>query len=190
MKASIFLTQKKEEVQAIIDTLEQNFSQLPLESMNWQESPKKWSVAQCFEHLNIYCDYYFKVMKDLMDSSPKTKGGDYDCQSSWLGRKSIESVDPKNKKKIKTMGRFNPKLPEIRENGIQVFLEYQQKFLGLLKEAEQVNINKIKVPIEFFKLLKLRLGDCIEFMVAHQQRHMQQALNVLTLQRTAREAKV
>lgn len=182
MKAVAFLSQKEEAIQLIKNSIENNFIQLPLDVLNWQPTPEKWSIAQCFEHLNIYCDYYLKAMKDLINkNSIVVKDVNYAYQSSWLGRKSIESVYPSNSKKMKTMKRFNPTLLKVRKNGLQVFLAYQNQFLELLEQANHININKIKVPIEFFKLLKLRMGDCIEFMVAHQQRHLQQALNILTL---------
>lgn len=181
MKATIFLSEKKKQIQTIKETVIKDFEQLPLAIINWQPTPEKWSIAQCLEHLNIYCDYYITTMKDLMGKNKTVvKDANYAYQSSWLGKKSIESVHPNNKKQQKTLKRFNPPLPKVRANAIQVFLEYQEQFLTLLAEAEGININKVKVPVEFFKLLKLRLGDCIEFMVVHQQRHLQQALKVLT----------
>ena len=45
--------------------------------------------------------------------------------------------------------------------------------------SEKVNIRKVKIPISISKIIRLRLGDALLFVVYHNERHVQQALNVL-----------
>jgi hypothetical protein len=56
------------------------------------------------------------------------------------------------------------------------FAHHQHQLLELLTQAHRADLNRKAVPIEFFKLLKMRLGETFEFVVLHEQRHVQQAL--------------
>jgi hypothetical protein len=58
---------------------------------------------------------------------------------------------------------------------VSEFLDQQEKLLQYLKQARNYNINKIKIPISIAKFIKLNLGDVFQFIVAHDERHIQQA---------------
>jgi hypothetical protein len=54
-------------------------------------------------------------------------------------------------------------------------LQQQRTTLELLERAQRVNLEAIRVPISITSLVQLRLGDCLRFVVVHNQRHVQQA---------------
>jgi hypothetical protein len=58
------------------------------------------------------------------------------------------------------------------------FRQHQEQLLQLLARAAHADLNRKAVPVEFFKLLKMRTGEAFEFVLVHEQRHMQQALRV------------
>jgi hypothetical protein len=179
MKSTELLQEIKTATLAIIKTVEENFVPLSSEALNQKPSPQKWSVAECLEHLNYYSDYYNKATKTAIEQAQKKQWKNVPAfTSSWLGKKSIESVDPKNTKPSKTPKALNPTSSNVRPDVVDRFLAAQKEFLTLIETAENININKAKVRIEVFKLLKLRLGDLFLFMVAHNQRHCNQALRV------------
>jgi hypothetical protein len=45
--------------------------------------------------------------------------------------------------------------------------------------SSTVNIRKVKIPISISKIIRFRLGDALLYVVYHNQRHFQQALNIL-----------
>ena len=67
---------------------------------------------------------------------------------------------------------------KIEGDVLKTFFDNQTKLVFLLEEAQNVNLNKLKIPVEFFKLLKINLGDCFQFLIAHEQRHVNQAIKV------------
>jgi hypothetical protein len=81
-------------------------------------------------------------------------------------------------KKHKTVKHMNPNNSQLTRATIEEFLQHQQELLQLLHDAGKANLSEKAVPVEFFKLLKLRIGEALEFVVAHQERHVQQALRV------------
>jgi hypothetical protein len=46
--------------------------------------------------------------------------------------------------------------------------------MQLLGKAQQVNINRIRIPVSITPLLKLKMGDVFGFIIAHHQRHFVQ----------------
>lgn len=59
------------------------------------------------------------------------------------------------------------------------FAEHQDKLINLLTLAGSRNITKIHVPLSLTRMVKLRLGDALRFLIAHEQRHLIQARNTL-----------
>jgi uncharacterized damage-inducible protein DinB len=59
------------------------------------------------------------------------------------------------------------------------FEQHENELIRLLDMAQHVNLEEVRVPITITKLIKLKLGDTFRFLVAHQQRHMIQARNML-----------
>jgi hypothetical protein len=43
-----------------------------------------------------------------------------------------------------------------------------------------VNLRKVKIPISISKIVRLKLGDALLFVVYHNERHMYQALSILS----------
>jgi hypothetical protein len=154
-----------------------SFVPMDISLLNHKPAPDSWSILECLEHLNRYSRYYNPVLaKVIADNSD----GNYlhTISYSWLGKKSLDVVRPDNGKKNKTVHHMNPNNSQLGRQTIEEFLDHQTELLQLLNKAKGTNLNKKAVPIEFFKLLKLRIGETLEFMVLHQERHVQQATRV------------
>ena len=145
--------------------------------LNFKPDADKWSVLQCVEHLNRYSEYYLKTIENKL-SKAKEKGAE-EVKYSWFGRMSIKSIHPDNRKKSKTLARLNPAASEVNRGILQDFITHQKTLLTLMDKAEKHSLNSIKIPADVFKLLKLRLGECFEFLIVHQQRHILQMKELL-----------
>jgi len=165
-------------VKDIIDIVETDFATYSPRELNWKPTPEKWSAAECLEHLNIYSRYYNPAMKKaIQEKNHLIFTANF--KSAWFGDFSVKSVHPDNAKKQKTLKRLNPIHSELPPTVLENFLSHQQQLRKIISKSRTVNLYKIKIPAEVAKLLKLRLGDCLRFIVAHEQRHIQQAKNVL-----------
>jgi uncharacterized damage-inducible protein DinB len=170
-----------------LDVLKKKFMHLSNEQKNWKPSEYAWNVQEIFAHLNQYATFYhdaflnrinktrFKEPKELYQSSPLGR-------SAW---NSMKLGNAKNvKRKFKAARNYNPTFEAslVHENDIQLFENGQKDLLEIIDKANNVNIRKVKVPISMSKIIKLRLGDALLFVVYHNERHVQQALNVLSHQ--------
>lgn len=146
-----------------------------------------WSIAQCFEHLNSYGQYYLpQIEKGIKQNHQKPASDTF--KSSWLGRYFTKMMSPSNTKKYKA---FKGHIPSFDLNAHIVMAEFinqQETLLRYLKEAGKVDLNAIRIPISIGKFIKLKLGDVFQFIIAHDERHIQQANSVLEAIKTYEKA--
>ena len=177
MNAMTTLEQLQQTAASLHQTVLTEFAALDLGNLNYKPAPDSWSILECLEHLNRYSRYYHPALANAIAAN---SNGTYQqtIRYSWLGKKSLDMVQPQNTKKHKTVKHMNPNNSTLGRDTIEAFLQHHAELLSLLASAKHANLNKKAVPVEFFRLLKLRIGETLEFVVLHQQRHLQQALRV------------
>src|SRR3569833_1083856 len=63
---------------------------------------------------------------------------------------------------------------------VEQFLQHCDALDDILRHVFTKDLQKIRVPLSFSKLLRLRLGDHLRFMIAHNERHLLQAHRVMS----------
>ncbi|WP_064197033.1 MULTISPECIES: DinB family protein [Emticicia] len=157
----------------------EKFQNLSEESLLMPSSSRGWSIAQCLEHLNTYGVYYLPLFEKCLAESKEESSQEF-LKSTWLGKLSIDSMNPeKGKRKFKAMKGYIPSQNLEADRVVAEFINQQERLLLILREAAKKNIQRIKIPISIAKFLKLNLGDALQFLIIHNERHMQQALRNL-----------
>ncbi|WP_181306687.1 DinB family protein [Rufibacter sp. XAAS-G3-1] len=175
MDTATFLPQLHQQAQIQKDIICSEFMELPLATLNFKPHATGWSILECVEHLNRYSRFYLPHCERTL-ASTSTPPTLQPVRYSWLGKKSLDLVNPSSTKKHKTLKHMNPHNSQLTPNVLDEFQQHQETLLRLLNTATTADLNKKSVPVEFLKLLKMRLGEALEFLVLHQQRHLQQAL--------------
>ncbi|HET9504636.1 MAG TPA: DinB family protein [Hymenobacter sp.] len=179
MNPDSFLTALARAVAEVRATAHAEFAPLPPALLNQRPAPASWSILECLEHLNRYSRYYHAALTKALAAPRATTAGPLaEVGYSWLGRKSVELMRPANAKKQTTLKHMNPLGSRLGPAVLAEFDQHQARLLELLAAAHRADLNRKAVPVEFFRLLKLRLGEALEFVVVHQQRHVQQAQRV------------
>ncbi len=143
-----------------------------------------WSIAECLYHLNTYGNYYLPLFENGLQNSPNNPNANI-IKSSWLGRKCIESMNPETgKKKHKAFKAYIPPIDLDAKATVSAFINQQERMLKILATARTKDIQQIKIPISIAKFLKLNLGDALQFLIVHNERHVQQANRNLVLKKT------
>lgn len=154
------------------------FRQHPLDDLNWRNNPTRWSVLECIEHLNMYGDYYLPVIeREIVRNSSPAKA---EYKPGLLGNYFANMMLPgERSRKIKTLKDKDPIGSTLDKKTLNRFLVQQEKTLELLEKGKTVNLNRIKIPISIATWIKLNLGDTFRVIIYHNQRHIEQARNVL-----------
>jgi len=157
-----------------INVVVQQFQNLSDERLNRAGENGGWSIAQNLEHLNMYFDYYIPaVRKALANTAPDIDATQF--RSGWLGKYFSDSMDYRNQKKVKAFKDYIPNKQLDSAKVVQTFIENEEAFLKLVREASSYNLTKIRVAISLTKWISMRLGDVFQFVILHNERHIVQA---------------
>lgn len=177
MTSHDLLVKLRRDVLSIIDAAK-DFESLAESDLNWKEHQAKWSILECLEHLNRYSHYYNVEIKKAIARAVTLSHNQHQAKSTWMGRKFIAMMHPDNTTKHKTFARMNPTAGSLKKEVIVRFLGNQQELLDILELASKIDLNKASIPVEFFKILRINLGDALQFVIVHEQRHLKQAAAV------------
>lgn len=168
-----------------IDLVQKKCVHLGDNQLQWRAKQGSWSISEVLSHLNSYSSYYHNSFKERI-SKTKFKSIKENFVSSPLGKsawKSMKLGRANNvKRKFKAPKNYNPSNnPElIGEDPVNLFLEEQNDLLHILESAKSVNLKKVKIKISISKIVRLRLGDALMFVIYHNERHIQQIKNILS----------
>ncbi|MGG9971702.1 DinB family protein [Ferruginibacter sp. SUN002] len=152
------------------------FKSLSDSALNFRRAENEWSALECFEHLNLYGDFYLpEIEKQLLNNKPNSNN--FIFKSGILGNFFANSMKVTNGKvnKMKTPRDKNPINSQLSVTTIDRLLKQLEKLKTLLLQARTINLTKAKTSISLSKLIKLRLGDTFRFIVYHNERHILQA---------------
>ena len=186
MQSIEFLNFLKEETQRIIETVKSEFQNLNPELFNTKPSDEKWSIAECLQHLNLTLDIYIPQMMEIIKQKEKFGNQKEYFKHSFIGKMAVKSMEPKPDKsitfKMKTFNKLSPKLSKSDKNEIlDIFLNFQESILNVIDGLHKMSLIKPKIVTAAGPILKMNIGDALHFMVAHNQRHILQAQNVLQI---------
>jgi len=167
-----------------LDLIKKKFTSLSENQLNWRPNAQTWSCLEIFAHLNGYASFYHAAFNKKIEITRfRTPSAQF--SSSPLGRSAWQSMKLGKEKNIKRRFNapkdYNPTVTPslVNETTLLDFQNHQKELLNILEKSVAVNLRKVKVPISISKIVRLRLGDAFLFVAYHNERHMQQALNLL-----------
>ena len=169
--------------QANIAIVKNTVKSMSSSQLNWKVSKNTWNINEILAHLNEYSNHYHNTFTHKIENT-RFKSSKEGFISSPLGKaawKAMKLGNAKNiKRKFKSPKECNPILsPNIlKGNQINNFLNQQKKLLSIIDKCTTVNLRRIKIPTSRSKVVRLRLGDALLFIVYHNERHIQQITNI------------
>ena len=191
MKHTNGTMEKAQHLAALAQSTEQH---LQLAIGQWQMTPHtrfaripaagSWSANQCLQHLNSYARYYLpRLEAAFRQAAPQSAGAPF--RPGWLGGWFTRMMQPdattgKPAKPMQAPAAHRPDSIAPSHEVIGEFIDHLEHLLQLLATAEKVNITRTRIPISIAPFIRLQAGDILAFLVAHHERHVQQALRALT----------
>lgn len=184
MTSTELLDEVKQVTTKNIKVLRERLLNLTDEQRKWRKDPSSWNINEIFAHLNEYAAYYHKAFARKIERT-RFRTPRENFISSPLGRSAWKSMKLGNlqnvKRKMKSPRSYNPSFNNGMVSGqdAQAFETGQLELLNIIESAAKINIRKAKIPISISKIVRLRFGDALLFVVYHNERHVQQALNLI-----------
>lgn len=163
-----------------LKTKVEEISKFSKSDLSKKPGPGKWSALECFAHLNLTYDHYLPRIEKAFDRSkvdhrPQYRGG-------FMIPKMIKSLLPDERglisKNMKTFKKTTP-TAAVSEEAITLYSYRLSLIEKILEQSEFRNIQSPRVTSLVGPVLRFRLGDAIAFMLAHDIRHIAQALRAL-----------
>ena len=175
MTQSEFIDHSIRKVKQFIHETEQLLNQSE-EALSYRPNEDKWNISEIYAHLNLYSDFYLKEFSKAASNPivrskelPLKKGmlGGYFASSMKLDESGTVKNPMKTFKSKETLGKSSGKAD------LTVFLDQHHELLEILEKTRTVDLNRMKIKITL-PLIRIRLGDGIDFYISHEERHMQQ----------------
>ncbi|RCR66302.1 DinB family protein [Larkinella punicea] len=172
--------QLQQRIKTVLETVEREFRPLSDEQLNWKPDTKRWSITQCLQHLNLAERFYIRNLQKKVDDLGfiQTNPTDQPLKSTLVGRMLRKAVDPNSSLKLPTVSFMTPRNDLDARDVMKQFVELQQLLHELLDKAPYIDWNEEKVMTLFGNWLKINVGDAFQMLVAHTERHLNQALRV------------
>jgi len=171
------------ELEQISENTKQTFGKLSAEQINWKPDAKTWSVGQCFEHLIVTNNLYFPNIQKVIDGKHRNNFfSKIPFGVDVIAVLMKNSLNPEQKRKMKTFQMFEPAKSNISETIIEDFIENQKKLIEMIEACKSFDVHKIKIAEPLSVALNLRLDDAFEILAMHEKRHFLQAERVMKLE--------
>ncbi len=170
------------EIDILTSSFEKEFGHLTEKELNWKPNSTTWSIAQNIEHLIIINQTYFPILADLKASRYKVSWlGKFNFFVSFFGKFVLDAVKPDRKKKIKTFDIWQPATSNIVGNILERFKRHQTELKNEIEGSKTLLERKVVIASPANKNIVYRLETAFDIMVTHEQRHFEQAKEVLAM---------
>jgi hypothetical protein len=146
---------------------------------NWQPEPGRWSMAGCFDHLNLSAAQLFipRIDKAIAIARAEDLKSNGPFAYSAFERWCVRTNDAPPRMRYKAPRRVRPAAGKPLDQVRADFLRWQDELGRRIQESDGLDLRraKYKSPIP---LVKWSLGAFFQLMLAHERRHVWQARQV------------
>lgn len=158
------------------------FGSLSSEQLNWKPNPNTWSIAQNLDHLIVVNETYYLVLASLKAGTYKTPFiAKIGFMVSFLGKIVLNGVQPDRKKKMKTFPIWEPTTSNVIGDILNRFQNHQIELIQKIEGAKELVEKGIVISSPANKNIVYKLETAFDIIVSHEQRHLEQAKEILQL---------
>jgi DinB superfamily len=177
-----------DDVQRVIDQLDEADRQadalvanLSDAQFHWQpEGGRRWSVAQCLEHLAIGAGVYAVPMRGAIERARQehaVRRGPF--APGFFGRQFVSSLEPPVRFRGRAPKAIVPSSSLSRAEILASFHRHHADLKGMAREAAAIDANRATFQNPFLKMVRMKISTAFHVINAHDRRHLWQAEQVI-----------
>jgi hypothetical protein len=150
---------------------------------NWRPGVGRWSMAECLVHLNrsvsATLPAFDRAIADGKAKGRVAKGGG-PARYGWFSRWMIGSMEPPPKRRMKTFLIFAVPVGGTHAIGrvLPDFVSVRDQLAERVRRADGLDLQGNRTVSPVTRLLRMPLGAYLQFVIAHDRRHLWQARQV------------
>jgi hypothetical protein len=158
------------------------FGSLTSEQLNWKPNSNSWSIAQNLDHLIVVNETYYPVLASLKAGTYRTPFiAKIGFMVSFLGKTVLNAVQPDRKKKMKTFSIWEPTSSNVIDDILNRFQNHQNELIQRIEGAKELVGKGVVISSPANKNIVYKLETTFDIIVSHEQRHLEQAKEILQL---------
>ncbi|MFN5170661.1 MAG: DinB family protein [Cyclobacteriaceae bacterium] len=173
-----------DQIDQISRTFKHSFGALPMAELNWKPNQLTWSIGQNLDHLIVINGTYHPIVKAVRAGTYRQPfHAKFEFIVSFLGRTVLEAVQPDRKKRMKTFPIWEPAKSDIKKNIWEAFEQSQSDLKSLIKSSSDLLENGTVISSPANRNVVYKLETAFDIIVSHEQRHLEQSLDVERLRK-------
>ena len=148
--------------------------------LNWKPDPKKWSIAQCLDHIMVSNKTYYPTFEKLLTHSyrlPLLQR--LNPFKKLFGPMMVKSLGPQPTKKFTAPKIFEPSSSDLPGSMVSNFVQHQAILGNYVERLNRLDTKKEVITSPVSGLISYSLEDAMRIISGHEQRHLNQALDIL-----------
>ncbi|RAV99463.1 DinB family protein [Pseudochryseolinea flava] len=157
------------------------FGDLNERQLNWKPAPQTWSIAQNIDHLIVINNSYFDWIADIRNGKHQVHWlSKFNFMVNFFGKSILKSVQPDRKNRMKTFPRWEPSASTIPGDILEKFQHHQDDLKTLIANSQDLLEKGTVISSPASQVIVYKLETAFDIIVAHEQRHLEQAKEVLS----------
>ncbi|MBI1286059.1 MAG: DinB family protein [Flavobacteriales bacterium] len=165
---------------AVTNKVVDEFGNLSEEELNRKPNDETWSIAENLQHLIQVNESYYPIIEKIRKGNLKLGFlSRFGFIRNFFGKMILGSVEPERKRKMKTFPIWQPGSSSIEQDVIARFSAHQEHFEEFLRSCQDLLENGQVIHSPANEKIVYTLEQAFEIIVTHEERHLNQALEVL-----------
>ncbi len=179
MTQSELLGRLETDLRNILDIIRTKIATLPEEALKVRTHQEHWNMLECFAHINIFNDMYLSRIDMAIHKGKARKWTPTPkVRYTMMGLNDIRRANPYNNKKFRTHKRYNFIHQPLSAEVVKTTIIHCERLLRSIQASKEIDLNKPMVKRGKSGFFKYTLGNILEWLVAHTQRHVDQATRI------------
>lgn len=146
---------------------------------NWRPAPNRWSIAECFDHLNLTARAFVPAIDAaLRDARARKLDSPGPFSYSLFERMFRASNEPPVRVRFRAPKALTPTPAKPLDAVLAEFMDWQRKIVEQVRSADGFHLARAQARSPVFAPLRWSLGSLFAITLAHERRHIWQARQV------------
>ncbi len=152
---------------------------LTIDEFNWRPAADRWSIAQCFDHLNLTAAGFVPAIdRAIADAKARGLTASGPFVYPLLERLFVQSNEPPPKRRFRAFKAYRPAERKTPGEVMDSFLQWQDQLAERVQRADGLDLRRARQRSPIFPLVKWSLGTMFALVLSHERRHIWQARQV------------